>query len=236
MRRGKRAAYRGRIWAALVFLFGLLLTAFASWQLLGGWWEDAAARGEYAELREHVQSHAPNWSRLAEQNADFVGWIAVAGTSIDYPVVQGADNERYLHTTFGGQRNAAGAIFMDYRMTRGFDTPVTILYGHNMRDGSMFASLLRYLDPAFLDRHPEITIIDADGERWVYRIFYARQTHARDPIYALDFHSETEMTDFFVAAPTGTDRILVLSTCADGSNRDARVLVYAALHTERGAV
>jgi len=92
----------------------------------------------------------------------------------------------------------------------------------------MFAALIEYLDPAFLRDHLEIMIVTADGDFLAYQVFYARRTDARDPMYTLDF-DDLAAVESFEDAPAGASQILVLSTCAGGGDRDARVLVYAVL-------
>jgi len=250
---GKRVEKRKPTWRRVlpfvIFLAGLLLVVFASRSLWMGWRDDIAARSEYNELRRdfelQVEAPAENLPHIVEPppedlpdlldmsafiaiNPDFVGWISIEGTSVSYPVVQGQDNALYLTTTFNGERNPAGAIFMDYRARNTFDTPITMLHGHNMRDGSMFASLPKFLDPAFLSDHPEIMIVTADGETLVYKIFYARRMSAWDPVYTLDFNYAATV-ELFSAAPADTSRILLLSTCTSDGDRNVRVLVYAAL-------
>jgi len=238
-----------RILPLVVFLAGLLLVVFAARALWTGWREDVSARNEYDELRSNfelnIESPAENlpyilespaedprrdMSSFLEINPDFVGWLSIEGTALSYPVVQGQDNELYLTTTFNGERNPAGAIFMDYRALNAFDTPITMLHGHNMRDGSMFTSLPKYLDPEFLSDHPEITIVTAEGETLIYEVFHARRMSAWDPVYTLDFNYAATV-EFFSATPAGTSRILLLSTCTSDGDRNARVLVYAALRT-----
>ena len=158
---------------------------------------------------------------LAGLNPDFVGWLSIEGV-LDYPVVRGRDNSYYLNRTFTGQKNPSGAIFMDYRLTRGFyREPVCLIYGHNMRDGSLFAPLAQYLDPAFMDANPVITVASPEGETLEYRVFAAKYTDMWDKIYSLDFSGLLE------EAPAGASRFLLLSTCAGGADRDARLLVYA---------
>ena len=160
---------------------------------------------------------------LVELNPDFIGWIAI-GDIVDYPVVRGYDNSFYLSITFTGNSNPAGTIFMDYRLAQGFNVPVCILYGHNMRDGSMFAQLNRYLEPEFMADHPDIAITTLEGETLLYRVIAARRTDMRDRAYAFDFQEDDP-----VISSGGTDRYLLLSTCTPGPDKDERLLVYAAL-------
>ncbi|MCL2409357.1 MAG: class B sortase [Oscillospiraceae bacterium] len=170
---------------------------------------------------------AESLDALAEINPDFVGWIIIAGTTVNYPVVRGRDNSRYLHTTFSGTANPAGAIFMDYRGSEGFAAPASLIHGHNMRDGSMFGSLTNFLRPEFLADHPEIFIVTAEGETLVYHIFATRRTDAWDRAYTLDFNSAEAAAAFF--GRYDTERFLILSTCLGGTDRYARLLIFAAL-------
>jgi len=165
---------------------------------------------------------------LTEINPDFIGWIYIEGI-IDYPVVKGRNNSRYLNTTFTGQRNASGTIFMDYRQPGGFLDAVCILYGHNMRDGSMFAPLKQYLVPEFMEANPEITVATSDGELLVYKIFAARQTDIQDKVYRFSFSDAASRTGVFSKAPDDARGFLLLSTCTNSSDRNDRLLVYAAL-------
>jgi hypothetical protein len=123
-------------------------------------------------------------SSLSELNPDYIGWITIEGV-IDYPIVLGKDNEHYLNITFSGRRNSAGTIFMDCRNKPGFEDTVCILYGHNMRDGSMFAPLKKYLNPAFLAANSTITVVTPEGKTLIYRIFAAELTDIWNSAYKL---------------------------------------------------
>jgi len=164
---------------------------------------------------------------LAGINPDFAGWIIIPGTTINYPIARGQDNYRYLRTTFSGTQNPAGAIFMDYRNTNGFDAPVCMVYGHNMRDDSMFSQLTKYFDSGFMDINPEIIVMTVDGDKLVYRIFAVRRTDALDGAYSLDINDAEAAPE--VPGAADPRRILALSTCLGGSDRSARFLVFAAL-------
>ena len=251
-----RRTRRRRILPAIMFGLGLLLVAFSTFQLAQGIREDAQAAQEYDALRDlgasiwrpsEIQAgtlpgEAENANELPRPerpeeamrellaiNSDFIGWIRIPGTAVDYPVVRGGDNVRYLYTTFGGESNPAGTIFMDYRAAQGFHTPTTILYGHNMRNDTMFSSLLRYQDPDFLARYPEINIMTLDGVRYTYRIFRVWETDAWDPVNHLDFSDADAAAAFFAPWVNDASRVLVLSTCIDDISWDVRFLVAAVL-------
>ncbi len=133
-------------------------------------------------------------------------------------------------TTFSGERNASGAIFMDYRIKDGFDGTLSVIYGHNMKDGSMFADLNRYLEDDYLDAHPEITVLTADGETRTYHVFAARKTDVRDTLYTLHDAKAEVMNEYMdsLFAPKGANRYIALSTCTDGED-DERLLVIGSL-------
>lgn len=151
---------------------------------------------------------------LLEINPDYIGWIRIDGTNIDYPVVQGEDNYKYLSESFSGDRNSAGAIFMDKRCAEQFDSPLVIVYGHNMKDGSMFADLNLYLDDGYFAEHQEIVIAAPNGEMRTYKIISARITDINDIVYSL---TDAEQKS-----------VLALSTCTNGEDEDERLVLVAA--------
>jgi len=141
-----------------------------------------AARLEYAHLRERAGiesvlltsngsdsvTEGIDWDALRAINPDIVGWIVVPGTDICYPIVQGTDNAWYLGYTFSEERNASGAIFLDSRNDSRFSDGHSLIYGHNMRDGSMFAQLHGFTGDRFEIHTPDEQVLE-------YEVF-ARQT------------------------------------------------------------
>lgn len=114
-------------------------------------------------LNEEIeQSNDPlesiDFSALKEMNQDVVGWIRAEGEEIDYPVVKGTDNDYYLRHLFTGESNKLGTIFMDYRNTGDYTDGNTIIYGHNMENGSMFASILKYKDQSYYEKVPSMSL------------------------------------------------------------------------------
>jgi len=165
---------------------------------------------------------------LKEINPDFVGWIYIEDV-LDYPVVRGRDNERYLDVTFQGRTNPSGAIFMDYRNKQGFFDPVCVLYGHNMRNGTMFKPLHKYSSRTFLEEHNQIIVVTLSGEVLYYRIFAARYEESKDLVYELSLSDRSANPYELRGAPDGASHFLILSTCTNDEEDYGRLHVYAAL-------
>jgi len=250
------------IFAALIAVF-FVAGLVAVYNLLTTEREYNAAQSEYAELRQWApaQPSTPSGSGsgnnttgsqgststeqddvsepepvplpdLTVFNPDYIGWIRIDGTDIDYPVVQGRDNTKYLNTTFMGERNPSGTIFMDSRCSEGF-TGFALLYGHNMRNGSMFAGLHNFRDSEFLEKHNEIVVFTPEGEMLLYSIFDVKLTTAESAIFDLPAEGQEAFTRYFrdygmigqfIIERSG---ILVLSTCTFGP-RNERLVVLAA--------
>jgi len=192
--------------------------------------EDALSSSDSAGFPISDLPVSPNdpLAELSEMNPDFIGWIYIEGV-LDYPVVRGRDNDRYLNVTFKGSNNPSGAIFMDNRNSKGFGDPVCVLFGHNMRDGSMFKPLHKYSSRTFLEEHPDIVIVTASGDVLYYRIFAAKYESSRDLLYELCLSDWSANPSEFRNAPDGTSHFLVLSTCTNSEDKEERLRVFAAL-------
>lgn len=120
--------------------------------------------GETTAPTEPVET-APiyvNFEKLKKQNEDIIGWIYSEGTVINYPIIQGEDNQSYLYRSHTGERNSNGCIFMDFRNLPDFSDHNNIIYGHNMPTGVMFASLKNYTEQSYYEEHPVIWILTPD--------------------------------------------------------------------------
>lgn len=124
------------------------------------------------------QNVLPEYEGLLSENADFVGWIFIEGTKIDYPVVQSlGEPEYYLHRNFKGEKSYSGTPFVGSGSLKE-ETGAVFLYGHHMRNGTMFADLLNYREKSFWEYHPTI-FLDTLYEHRQYQIFtafYAKET------------------------------------------------------------
>ena len=135
--------------------------------------EEAEERKELKENenREDFPEMEVDFKSLKEKNPDTVGWLYVGSCGISYPIVQGEDNDYYMHHTFEETANSSGAIIMDYRDDKYLKDWNTFIYGHNMKNGSMFGSLKKLLkDESLYDSDPYIYVY-LPGYIYRYQIF-----------------------------------------------------------------
>lgn len=173
---------------------------------------------------------------LREVNEDVFGWIHIPYTQLSYPMVQGEDNEFYLDHTWEKTYSSVGSIFLEQYCSRDLSDFNTILYGHRMQDGSMFASLRFYNDINYWKKNPWVYVWDENGG-YIYEIFSAYEAGLTDPTYMIGFANDAqkqEFLDFCISksvidigiTPTINDRILTLSTCT-GRGHETRWVVHA---------
>lgn len=220
--------------------------------------QEKNAGAGYDELREAVKIDHPvdsvkaeetpvqipiDFAALQERNPDVYAWITVPGTEIDYPVLQREnDNAYYLTHTIDHEQKTEGAIFTENYNSKDFDDPNTVLYGHDMRNGTMFRSLLEYEDREFFDANKEIIIYTPDAIRH-YEIFAAYPYDNRHLLRSFDFNDpavfQNYLDNIFATRDMNScidtsmevdsdDKIITLSTCY-GSQRDHRFLVQGVL-------
>ena len=157
---------------------------------------------------EEVEETVPrvDFDGLRAINGDIVAWIQIPGIGVDYPVVQGKDNEHYLHYTFDGKANKAGSIFLDYRNRADFTDSKVILYGHNMKDGSMFSNLKKYQDAGFRKEQGRVLLYLPD-KVLECEIVECRQVSVKDSAYEIMQEEKSEVPEQ-----------IILSTCSSSSN------------------
>jgi SrtB family sortase len=105
-----------------------------------------------------AQRRKINFKALKRRNSQIIAWVSIPNAPIDYPIVKGRDNQFYLSNNAMRQRSSSGAIFLDSKLRSNFNNQDSIVYGHNMRDGSMFGSLDRYQNRAYRNRHQFIFV------------------------------------------------------------------------------
>lgn len=184
-----------------------------------------------------------NFEKLQEVNEDIYAWIRIPDTNIDYPIVQRAgDDSFYLKRDIYKQPKIAGSIFTEECNSKDFTDPNTIIYGHNMKNKSMFQNLHLYEDPEFFKENPYVYIYTPDHVR-AYKVFAAYVYDDRHLMHAFDFDDEEVFAQYLEdikgvrsmyknlrqdVEVTPEDHIITLVTCTKGQPR-ARYLVQAVL-------
>ena len=167
-----------------------------------------------------------------------VAWIKLDGTPIDYPVMQGSDNEYFLTHLPDGTRHRSGSVFLDHRNSNDFSDKSTVIYGHESRFGEMFASLKNYRKQEFYEEHPIIYLYTPERD---YKILlfagYLADSHRdapplnfRDDVDFLDYVDSLKNKSMFKSdiEVTANDRIVSLASCAYDFE-DARWIVVGVL-------
>ena len=221
---------------AVYGLLGILLSIYRYQDLI---WEKNPEKEDFTI----------DWKALKEKNPEVVGWILIPDTDISYPIVQGSDNSYYLNHTFEKKENYAGAIFMDAGADASFQDRNTIIYGHNVKHGTMFAELEKFKEQAFFEQHPYLYIF-TEQQNYRCEIFSMYSTSATSASYRLQYADDAdfksyvdmvrELSDFNrKVSVKGQDRIVSLSTCSyerDGQPSELRYLLHARLVKWDGAL
>ncbi len=251
----------------LSVLIGLLLAVFlfSAYKLYSIVHEYRVAQRSYSGLHDQViEPHTPtvtyapqepgttdptagladpspiqvDFDALRSVNQDVKGWLYSEGTVISYPVLQSLDNAYYLHRLYDRSDNPSGSLFMDFQCPADFSGRTSIIYGHHMNDGSMFASLVKYKDQSYYDEHPVMYLNTPSGN---YRVdvFSGFITAADSTVYTKSFANDEEYQNYLIkmkafsdfesdVTPGVDDRVLILSTCTYEYN-EARYVVFGRL-------
>ena len=216
-----------------VCLIGIILVS--GYKIGKTMWEYQVAKSAYTNISEKTAKVDPkqftgvvDWKTLKKVNPDVQGWLYQKGTVINYPVVQGTDNDTYLHTRFDKQWSGGGTLFVDCRMEKDFRGFNSIIYGHHMKDGSMFRSIRGYTkEDGYYDKHKTLELATPHGNYHLV-VFSAFITKATDEdTYKMTYdeaekqayidraweRSELPLTKDSVDV-TKNDRLVTLSTCA----------------------
>ncbi len=183
-------------------------------------------------------SHDPDWAALQKKYKNIRAWLKQDGTVINYPVAQAKDNQYYLYRLLNGKWNVKGTLFIDYRNRHPFHDFLTVIYGHRMKDRSMFWHIADYRNTSYYSKYPEMTLYTPD-ENYTLKIFAAATIPADSPKYKFDFSSRQGKQDYLDwiqkktvlhtdVTVSASDRIVMLSTCTY-EYKNARAVVFAKL-------
>ena len=135
-----------------------------------------------------------DFDKLRAKNPDIVGWVYAKGIGIDYPIVQGKDNEEYLHMDYNKKKSSSGTIFLDHGCDKTFASDNNIIYGHHMKNGTMFANLLKFREDSFLKKHHTI-ILYTPKKALHLKVISAYAMKAQDHI-PITFANEKEKKEY----------------------------------------
>ena len=209
------------------------------------------ATTEYEEIQESViieevnhevsnvkQTRKIDFAKLLEINSDVCGWIWQDGTVIDYPIMKSADNEDYLYSTINGTRSSSGSIFMDAYNDVNWGDMNTVIYGHNMKNGSMFHTLNKLDHKDYFMGHNVFWLFKPDGTAKEYKIISCYITDSKASAYAIGFEDLDDYADWLkeiVSKSYHKDNIMkydkhkntiTLSTCHGAPGGNQRFVVH----------
>ena len=253
--RGRKKKKGGsNIVSNIILVIAIVVFAVSAYKLYGIFSEYNKGDKEYQKIQDLVintdkkddtkeETFSVDFEKLLEMNSDVVGWIRFDEPSeINYPVVQGRDNEEYLKRTFEANTNKLGTLFVDVNNPGDSSGRNTFIYGHNMKNGSMFAQLLKYKDDSFYKEHPYFYIYTPDGKVRTYEIFSAGVVKDTSDSYIMEYADDAAFQTYIdyikqqSAYPTSAEvttasKIVSLSTCTNVRD-DERFLVHGVMIKE----
>jgi len=203
----------------------VLVSAFNIYKIIHNYKLNQKAYAEIADIAGATEfSGNIDFDSLSKINSDIVGWLYYDDTHINYPVVQGEDNDKYLYTGFNGTYRGCGTLFVDCITEKPFEQFNTIIYGHHMKDGTMFADFRYLKDPSYAEEHPQLELTTPEGK--YHLLIWAFLNQPQDSeVYNTNFNDEPETTEYIEKMKslaeyttdvevTGDDKLVILSTCA----------------------
>lgn len=208
----------------MVCLAGIMLVS--GWRVFSILRSYQADRSVYNKISEQAGNaeESIDFDALRKINPDVIGWLYYKDTPIDYPVVKGENNEVYLSMLFDRTWGGCGTLFADCVTIAPFKQFNTIIYGHHMKDGSMFACLKELRDPEYCKKNPKLKLSTPDGD-YDLEIWAFLNEPSDSNIYMTNMEAEKDKQSYLDLAKsladyttdvkvTTDDRLVMLSTCA----------------------
>ena len=226
-----------RFFLNLITLICIIVICVSGFKIFTTLRDYKKADNVYSEIRETKEDSKDSnevTKNLADINPDYKFWINVKGTNIDYPVVQGDDNDFYLNHDFNKNYLPAGSIFLDYRSDFKVDFN-SVIYGHHMRNSTMFGQLEKFKNKDFFEKNKRITLTTQDIT-YEYEIFAIGVYDADFGYNKVNFNDEEDFNKFLNKIidksiyhrniVTSSDQIITLSTCSY-EYENARTALFA---------
>lgn len=243
-KKNKSKKYKKTILNLILYIILLSILIYSGIKIFK-WYKDKTNNNKIAEQikstviveEENGDEYTVDFNKLKEQNNETIAWLKVNNTNVEYPVVKGTNNSFYLNHSFDKSNNSAGWIFADYRNKFDNTDKNIVIYGHNMRDGSMFGSMLNILNAKWYENEENTNItLYTENEKCMYKVFSVYKIENEDYYIKTEFKNDNEFEDFiktlkkrsikdFNVDVSKYDNILTLSTCAN--NNKYRVVLHA---------
>lgn len=247
-KKNKSKKYKKAILNLVIYIMLLSVLLYSGIKIYK-WYKDKTNNSKIAEQIKHTviveeknedenkKEYKIDFNKLKDQNNETVAWIKVNNTNIEYPVVKGTNNSFYLNHSFDKSNNSAGWIFADYRNKFDNTDKNIVIYGHNMKDNSMFGSLKNILNSDWYDNEENTNItLYTENEKCIYKVFSIYKIESEDYYIKTEFSDDNNFEQFvntikkrsikeFNTDVSKDDNILTLSTCAN--NNKYRVVLHA---------
>lgn len=252
MRRKKNKRYKKVILNIIIYMILIFVLIYSGIKIFK-WYKDKTNNNKIAEQikstvivedknedkneDENKEEYTVDFNKLKEQNNETVAWIKVNNTNVEYPVVRATNNSFYLNHSFDKSKNSAGWIFADYKNKFDNTDKNIVIYGHNMRDDSMFGSLKNILNSDWYNNEENTNIaLYTENEKYIYKVFSIYKIESEDYYIKTEFSNDNEFEKFiktlkkrsiknFNIDISKEDSILTLSTCAN--NNKYRVVLHS---------
>ena len=247
-KKNKSKKYRKAILNLVIYIMLLSILLYSGIKIYK-WYKDKTNNNKIAEQikdtviieekneDENKKEYKIDFNKLKDQNNETIAWLKINNTNVEYPVVKGTNNSFYLNHSFDKSKNSAGWIFADYKNKFDNTDKNIVIYGHNMRDGSMFGSMLNILDAKWYENEENTNItLYTENEKCIYKVFSIYKIENEDYYIKTEFSDDNNFEQFvntikkrsikeFNTDVSKDDNILTLSTCAN--NNKYRVVLHA---------
>lgn len=195
---------------------------------------------EYVEVDENGIISYVDLAKLVAKNDDVKGWIYIDGTDINYPLLQGPNNDYYLYLNYDEEYSGAGSIYIDASNSGDLSDDHTVIFGHNMKNDTMFGTLNDFKNQSHMEAHPYVYILTASGKWNKYEIFAYYRADVNDGTFDLFTGDAKRMTNYvnLVASknyydntklPVNGEKVITLSTCTEDLDDYSRNVLQARL-------
>lgn len=245
--KGKHLTERRKTKYIIAIIFIVIIVIFA-YYIYNTYYKDKNVLNDIkineTQITEEKTERILKLEELKKENADIIGWLEIPNTKINFPVLQGTDNEYYMKHTYKKEYSGDGSIFLDKDYNWNLPSSNLLIYGHNNKNGNMFQGLLEFKEESYYKEHPTIrfTTIKEDSEYeiisvFLSRVYYKSEKNVFRYYYFINAENEEEYNNYVEESKKASlydtgktasygEQLLTLSTC-EYSQEDGRFVIVA---------